>query len=353
MSGIFDDTEDLDPDFKPEDVALSDTDNNKTQPDGDVVMLTHTDPPIEKDKAEENMPSLKDLLSTKLVLASDKQAKVVNVQDIHDAIVATEGISRSTAELISLSCEDFLGPRLRLNEFTGVNSKINFNYSKAYLVKKIATEKAELKVMLNAATEDVMQYAASMLERSVTAAGKPVVEVDTTISSINKGLYVRTEDGMVNVFNMDTVKLLETLNSAEVDNGVSASIKDFFNYFGVSRTNKYIFSRAGGTSVETAVAYMVQSQDVHQLSLAEVFTYFKDSYADDIEFICHQYEYLHDHNNNLIEAVKGADGDAEATIAEAKKALSGFLTMEAYEELKVVLPFLVGLANKILQNIKY
>lgn len=352
MTSIFNDTDDLDQDFNPEEVALATSDNNTKQSDSDVTLVTKTATPVKKEPVNE-VPKMDEMLAAKLVFVEDNHSKVAQLQDIHDSIVAAESISRQTAEIISLSCEDFLGPRLRLNEFTGIPSKINYAYSKNFLVNKIAAEQSKLGDNIKAALEDVMQYVSYTLDRSQSVANSIPAKLDPSISKIDKGLFIQVGKEMKSVMNVSTAELAEAIEKAEVSAELRAAVTDFIAEVYKSRVCKFIFSRVGDSDIRTAVSVMCHGQDVPTLSLGDILGYLRENYESDLEYIRSEVQFMDGVDKEVQDQLADKLSTAEEFVNEARAVLAKFRTLEAYEELTVVLPMIVAVSNKLLAEIKY
>lgn len=332
-----------------DDSLLEDAKINSVASSPDIVIATDVKEPASTEKKVDTKDTLStdQMLSAKLVLLKDNNSKVVKLQDIHDAIVAKESINRLDAENVSLSCEDFLGPRVHLNEFSISNSKINYGYSKQFLENKIAAEKAAIKALKSSiATEGVMEYASSIMNANISK--NEVVPVHDNIDKTSKGIYVAVDSNMVNISKMNIPDIKEVINNCSED--LKNSICELINDPSHDRVLAYMCKRVGGMDMRSSIGTAASSSDTES-SLDVYFTYLKNYYAEDIEDIESEYEYYKERTTKDIEELESKD--VSEFVDKAKSVMHTFKLTEMLEELAVKLPIIVKVVNKVIESVKY
>lgn len=355
MSSFLNENDDdgLDPNFVPDGEALKTGDDNKNQPDNDTVVVTRVEKPVAKPVEKEVTPSMNELLSSKLVLIENQDTKVADLKDMHEVIAAQESVSRSNAEDIALACEDFFTPRMSLMSFTSIPSKMNYLPTDKFLKAKIAKEEAILSEAKKIATEDVMQYASSIIEKS-----KGVMEIRENphekIEATHKGIYTQVEGKMKRVSSLTGEEFAEAVRASLTNDDVRNSLEQFSIVAGQANAARFILSRLAGLDFHDSVGTMlVHTDNCPEISLDHLFNYAKQFYETDMEDIKSSRYNFGDEGEQILARINNTDGTTQEYISRMADELSYFRRMEAVEELMILLPMCMGVANKIIEACKF
>lgn len=350
MSSIFDNTDDLDPDFKPDPEVLKTTDGNKGQADSDTVLVTKVEKPIKPVEVDKSM-RMDQMLASKLVMVQDGKSKVLHMQDLHDSLVAQESISRTDAENISVVCESFLGPRLKINEFTTVPSKVNYQYSKTFLEKAIAAEQAILTEMVNyIATEDVMQYASFISDKAQSIGGLDIGREPVTFDKDIKVLSLYDGSELHRISNITSEEVAALVAKCQVDQELKEALNCYSIQLAKTKLSSFVTMRISGASVDTAVSNTAICTEYPDFTIDQLLTYAKQYYDKDINYLKSAgYNFL-DGEETVAAVVANASSDTDTFIKEAANALVQFRRIETIEELSVSLILSVKVALKLFDS---
>lgn len=154
---------------------------------GDIIKEAETKVSQSIFEGEKVLPDLE----ASFVLISDKNKKVVDLQDIEKAIEGDKGISQESAQWVQDATGDFFGHRLSVNHFTKMKSPVNYDNTRSFLRNKIAAEAAALgsaeKFFMDQLSKLVEGVLSTTFEQMLNELVGEAKQLSTTVSGMMGG----------------------------------------------------------------------------------------------------------------------------------------------------------------------